>query len=170
LRKRRVYSIIFGGIIIVLAILSIIMLRSRSKTIIDEIAASDVAQLQVIFNDINNSCQILGFDKQKNSIDFLTVKSFVGSEVGSMNLAYPKHWQGPYVQDNPEIKGIYYQVVVTDHGYFITPGDGVKLSNGKVIGTDIPLDKSADIQNLVKMGELKDERGKELAAAINIHG
>jgi len=169
-RKRRTYSIICGGIIIALAILSVVMLRSRSKTIVDEIATSDIARLQTVFDNINQSCQILSFDRQKNPIDFLTVKSFVGSEVGPMNLAYPKRWQGPYVQDNPDIKGIYYQVVVTDHGHFITPGDGVTLSDGKVIGTDIPLDKSANIQNLIKSGVLKDERGKALAAPINVRG
>lgn len=146
------------------------MLRSRSKTIIDEIATKDVARLQVIFNDINQSAQILSFDRQKNPIDFLTVKSFVGSEVGPMNLAYPKRWQGPYLPDNLDIKGIYYQVVVTDNGHFITPGDGVTLSDGKIVGKDIPLDKSANVQSLIKTGVLKDERGKALAASINVRG
>ena len=167
-KQKRIYPVIFGGIIIALAILSFVMLRSRSKEIVDEVATRDVAQLQHIFNNINQTCKIISFDKQKNPIDFLTVKSFVGSEVGSMNLAHPKHWQGPYVKDNPEIKGDYYQVVVTNDGYFVTPGDGVKLASGKVIGTGIPLGKSADITALIKSGVLKDERGKALAAPIKV--
>ena len=69
---------------------------------------------------------------------FLTnpVKSFEGSEVGSLNLAYPKKWQGPYLGDNPTFQGKAYQIIRTKNGYFVTPGDGIMLPNGLVIGRD----------------------------------
>jgi len=139
-----------------------------SSTIIVVLIAQEVAQLKTIFEKIDASCGILGFDNEKNSIDFLTVISFVSSEIGSMNLKHPKGWQGPYLQDNPTIQGKYYQIVQTRTGYYIAPGDGVKLSNGKIIGKDIILNKDTDFLKLLsKNGDLRI-RGKALAAKIEL--
>ena len=55
-------------------------------------------------------------------------------------------------------------------GYFITPGNGVKLPNDKIIGKDLILDEHADMQKL-----LLDEQGLHyqsaaLAVPITIKG
>jgi hypothetical protein len=128
----------------------------------------DVARLADIFQRIDAECGIIGFDYQKNPVNFLTIKhdGFVGSEVGSMNLRHPDRWQGPYLQDNSTIHSKEYQIVRTKKGYFITPGDGVRLPNNKVVGKDIILDEHADIPALVLQKDGLNFEGKPLAAPL----
>ncbi len=141
----------------------------KTFTYRDEVIAENVAQLADIFKKIDEQCGIIDFEYQKNYIDFLTVESFVGSEIGSMNLKYPKHWQGPYLDDNPTMQEKYYQIVRTTKGYFIVPGEGVRLANGKVIGQNIVLTENTDIEALVHEGELK-VNSRALAARISVSG
>lgn len=122
----------------------------RTRTSQDVLIATDIQMLREIFQKIHQQCRITGFDAQKNPINFLNVKAFAGSELGSMNVAYPRQWQGPYVSDNPTMQDIPYQIINTKYGYFIMPGDGVILSNGKVIGKDIPTDFEADIPHMLQ--------------------
>lgn len=151
---------------IMLVGIAIFSVRSGAKQFSGEAMASDVVMLAGILDRINKDCTILSFDAQKNPINFLTVGSFSSSEVGSMNLVHPKKWQGPYVQDNIAIQGIEYQVVRTDAGYFIVPGEGVTLPNGQVIGKDILFDAKADIHALMQEGGALNFKGKALGAKI----
>jgi hypothetical protein len=130
--------------------------------------ADDIAHLVSIFKKIDKDCEILSFDYQKNPINFLNVTKFVSSEVGPMNLAYPQNWKGPYVDDNPEMQGQMYQVVRTKQGYFITPGEGVKLPNGKVIGKDIMFSEDADIFAMMGNQEELLYKDKSLAAPLTL--
>ena len=82
---------------------------------------------------IDDNCSILSFDSEQNRLDFFTVKSFIGSEVGPLNLAYSTMWQGPYLQDNPQVQGREYQAIKTKEGVFVIPGDGVKLPGEYVV-------------------------------------
>lgn len=132
------------------------------------IIARDIAQLRDIFNRIHKTCGIIDFDYQKNQINFLNVKEFTGSEVGPMNLVYPDKWEGPYLEDNPTMQAKEYQIVETKKGYFITPGKGVKLPNGKVIGKDIILDKDADILLMMEDPHKLMYNGTALAAPLEI--
>jgi hypothetical protein len=169
--KNSWYAYLFGALLVLIAGVSIYFLLWRSKAIVDDVVVEDVQHLQQIFKKINDRCGIINFDYQKNLIDFLTVKSFVSSEIGTMNLAYANNWEGPYVQDNPEIEGKYYQIIKTIKGYFITPGDGVKLANGKVIGSDIVLDYNTDIEKLMMdPTALQSYNKKPLAAKIDVRG
>ena len=54
----------------------------------------------------------------------------------------------------------------TKKGYFITPGHGVKLPNGKIIGKTFILDENADINELISSGLTYN--GKPLVASIHI--
>ena len=134
----------------------------------DVVIVKDVHDLVEIFQKIDKKCKILDFELQKIRINFLTVISFESSEVGSVDLAYPKNWEGPYVKDNPEIQGKPYQIVKTKKGYFITPGDGVKLSNGKVVGKDIILDENADIAKMMADKNFLSFDGRPMAARLSI--
>ncbi len=138
----------------------------RSTQAIGLIINDDVAKLATIFEKIDSTAGIAGFDYQKNPINFLNVRSFVGSEIGSMNVKYPKKWQGPYLDDNPSIQGKDYMVVKTKKGYYITPGEGVKLPNGLVIGVDVKLDEDADIDALVQKSHPLEWKGKALASPL----
>src|SRR5579871_2309057 len=117
-----------GSLFIALIAVSIFVMYYQAKDDTGFLINQEIQRLQRIFERIDDACTITGFDYQKNPINFLTIKKsgFVGSEVGSMNLAHPEAWEGPYVQDNPVIQGQVYQLVVTNKGVFITPGNGVK--------------------------------------------
>jgi S-adenosylmethionine hydrolase len=74
------------------------------------------------------------------------------------------------VRDNPEMQGKEYIVVRTKKGYFITPGNGVKLPNGVIIGQNLILDENADIQEMMNNRNKLYFHGRALAAKIAIHG
>jgi len=131
-----------------------------------ELIVKDLDTLVDIFGRIDKSARIMKFDKQIDSINFLTVGSFKGSEVGSMNLAYPDHWQGPYLESNLRLQGIDYQIVTTKKGCFITPGNGVRLPNGKIMGKDIVLDEHSDIEALRHEEGMLLHKGKPLALPL----
>lgn len=141
---------IFAGLLVFLGFaFSVYFYWSHNKDFTDALIVQDIKKLSSIFDSIKNNAGIQSFEHQKNYIDFLTVKDFIGSEIGSMNLNHPEKWQGPYVDDNPTVQDKYYLVVQTNNGYFITPGEGVKLANGKVIGKNILLDKDADVRAMI---------------------
>jgi hypothetical protein len=163
-------SLVVIGIagVIFLIFLSVINAFYRSKDDAGLIMAHDVAQLKEVFQKIHQDCGIIDFDAQKNPINFLNVMTFIGSEVGPMNLTYPEKWQGPYLKDNPTIYHITYQVVSTKQGYFITPGDGVTLPNKKVVGKDIVLDKKANITQMMKNPQELSYKDQPLAAHLDL--
>jgi hypothetical protein len=140
----------------------------RAKDDAGIMMADAVVELRDTFHRIHKTCVIIDFDDQKNSINFLNVEKFSGSEVGPMNLAHPEKWEGPYLKENPTMQHIAYQVVSTNKGYFITPGDGVKLPNKKIVGKDIILDKKADIEAMMSNSEQLEYKDRPLAARLDI--
>ena len=148
--------------------ISIFNLIYRTKEIKNEIISSDISKLSTIFKEIDKDCHILGFDYPNTYINFLNVEKFVGSEVGSMNLTYPSQWKGPYSKDNFEIQNKVYQIVKTDLGLFIVPGNGVILSDGKIIGKDIIFDKDADIEKMADKDGSLYNNGRPLAAKLEL--
>ncbi len=165
--SRLIIGIAMGILIIALFIVSIITFIHRADIGTGTVVADDVKKLSAIFDRINKKCGILGFDEQQNVINFLNVAKFAGSEVGSMNLVYPDKWEGPYIGDHPEIQGKEYMVVRTKQGYFITPGNGVKLPSGEIIGKDLILDEDADIEGMILTRKLYF-KGRPLVARIDI--
>ena len=159
---------LMGGLIFILSI-TIVNVWYRGRQSMGQQMVHDIQQLHDIFTRIHEQCTILGFDYQKNPINFLNVVQFTSSEVGPMNLAHPHKWQGPYMQDNPHVQGLEYQIVRTKKGYFVTPGQGVTLPNRKVIGRDINLDEHADIEMLMVSDEQLAFDGHPLAAKITVH-
>lgn len=145
-KKSGIISFIAGSLLLILFGISVFVLWKQAKSSTDVVIAQDVAQLQKIFEDIHRDCGIVDFEHTKNYIDFLTVKEFVGSEVGAMNLLHPTNWKGPYVQNNPTIQEKEYIILRTEKGYFIVPGEGVALGNGKIVGKDFGLNENADVQ------------------------
>lgn len=140
----------------------------RAKDDAGLMIAAEVIRLRDIFHRIHKTCTIIDFDEQKNPINFLNVEKFTGSEVGPMNLVHPEKWEGPYLQDNPTLYNISYQVVSTKKGYYITPGDGVKLPNNKIIGKDIILDQKARIDAMMVNAEELMYKDKPLAARLEL--
>jgi len=155
-------------VIAILLGIAIYNLKMTAKKNTGQLIANDIAHLTQIFKKINDDCYILKIEGQQNTINFLNVKKdgFVGSQVGPLNLAYPEKWQGPYEKKIFEVQDTQYVLVRTKKGYFITPGIGVKLPNGKIIGKDLKLDENTDIQKLVNSD--LSFNGKPLAAQIYI--
>lgn len=120
----------------------------------DYLITDHLDMLERIFNDIEATSHILGLDRERNYINFLTVKSFVGSEIGGMNLEYPEKWAGPYLMDNPTIQGKEYVLLKTGNGYFIIPDDGVRLGNGQIIGKDIVFNAATDLNQFFENPQL----------------
>lgn len=160
LAKKDTVSYIAIAVATVLCIVSMWMFFKHSMYSLDSIIEQDVKQLQEIFKRIDKDCKIIRFAHEKNYIDFLTVKEFVGEQVGAMTVAYPKRWNGPYLHHNPTVDNIHYVVVRTKEGYYIAPGDGVMTSNGKMIGQDIILNSQTDIEALLQRSDnLKSSTG-----------
>ncbi len=131
---------------------------------------NDLAKLETIFKKINDEAIILNIEGKKNNINFLNIKKggFIGSEVGPLNLAYPDKWDGPYLKQNPVIQQAEYQIIKAKNGYFIIPGDGVALPNGKVIGKDIIIDDTTDIDALMSDENQLRYHNKPLAARLSM--
>lgn len=143
-------SALIGLVLVGLFSYTVYFFFFQAKIEIAEQLSSDVHNLKSVLQKIDAQCEIMSFDQEKSYINFLNVGCFEGSEVGPMNLAYPKKWQGPYLKDNPTMQSFYYYVLKTPRGYYIVPGDGVKLSNGKILGKDIVISKTTDIDALLK--------------------
>lgn len=158
------------SLFLILITLTVYRFFYQARVDTDLLIAQDVKRLATILEAIDEKCKIINFDYQKNWIDFLHIKKdgFIGSELGSMNLAYPSSWQGPYLQDNPTMQKIAYQVVKTKKGYFVVPGEGVRLGNGKVIGKDIIFDENADIAKMTTQEGVLLFKGQRLAVPLNI--
>lgn len=159
---------IVGIFFITFFIISAITLWRNSRINFDERIHSDVIELQKIFEKIQKDCYIYNFDHEKNYIDFLNVIKFSNSHVGSMDLGFPKNWQGPYLKVNPRIQNQLYMVLKNKQGYFIIPADGVHLANGKVIGKDLILDQNSDMKKLMQDPEALQSTIGSLAAEIKI--
>lgn len=112
---------------------------------------NQIVEVSAILEKIDASCGITGFELDKNYLTFFNVKAFVGAAVGSMRLKHPEKWAGPYTEENPTIQDKYYYVLKTaKNEYYLIPGDGVVLSDGKILGKDIMIDPETDIQALLK--------------------
>ncbi len=156
------------GMLLVSAFIALAFFTTYKKTheSVGLMIAEHVAHLSDIFAKIHKNCGILSFDFQKNPINFLNVKSFSGSQVGSMNLRHPRKWKGSYTHKTPAVNQNDFQIVRTHKGYFITPAEGIKLPSGLVVGQDVMLNDDADIATMVQPGGVLWYQGKALAVPL----
>lgn len=167
-RHYSLLSFIAATIFSALFVISLIVFWQHVNQSTEMMIHQDVINLQKVFQKIHKDCKIISFDHEKNYIDFLTVKEFVGGQVGSMNLGVTKLWKGPYLSENPKIQDHVYVILKNKQGYFIVPDDGVILNNGKVIGKDIVLHATTDMQKMMQNPNgLKSSAGC-LAAPVTI--
>ncbi|KIX85248.1 hypothetical protein J120_02940 [candidate division TM6 bacterium JCVI TM6SC1] len=151
-----------------LVILSIIGLHYNQQSMQAYLIGEDITQLVSIFADIDATAGIAEFEHTFNWIDFLTIKKngFLGSQVGSLILARPERWNGPYVSQHICLQSVKYQVIKTDKGYFIIPGNGARLPDGRVMGVDLILTENSDIDTLINTGPLTYHAHKLAAPVI----
>ncbi len=168
MQNQRIFPIVVGTFFMILFTLTIVHLFRQGRSQVNVMVAQEVQRLADILREIDATCKIIDFDHQQNWINFLNVERFAGSEVGSLNMTYPKRWDGPYLQDNPTMQDKEYMVVRTKKGYFVTPGSGVRLANGKVIGKDIILDEDADIEKMATDENFLMYKGQALAVPLPV--
>lgn len=169
--KRTAYTIISLSMAVIVTGLVIVSLKNfyyRSELVTGMVIADDVKKIATMLEKINKDCTIIGFAHQQNPVTFLNVISFSGSEIGSMNLAHAEYWKGPYLEENPEVQGIEYMVVHTNDGYFVTPGNGVTLPNGKIIGKDIIFCETSNIGALMYDKKMLYYNGRPMAAPLSL--
>lgn len=160
------YILVTGTLFAVLVGIVGINFYHRSRWYTVDVISRDLKKLQDVFKRIDESCTILSFDTVISPINYLNVRSFTGSEIGAMNLVYPAQWQGPYVEDNLAVQDIEYQIVRTNKGYFITPGNGVTLPTGKELGKDLVLTQSSDIAAMATQEGVLKYHGTSLAVPL----
>lgn len=160
------YTIITGVLFTILVGILGVNFYYRSRWYTVGVVTQDLKVLQDIFKRIDESCTIMSFDAPITPINYLNVKSFEGSEIGAMNIVYPSRWEGPYLKDNLTIQGLEYQIVRTQKGYFITPGNGVTLPTGKEMGQDIVLTETSDIAKMANEEGVLLYKGQALAAPL----
>lgn len=166
--KKNFFPIVIGIVFVLVFTIISVRFIFQAKKANDELIASHIAKLDNIFKRINETCQISSFMHEKDHIDFLTVKNFTGSTIGSMHLVKPENWEGPYLDNNLVIEGKEYQIVHTKHGYFILPGDGVDLANGTIIGKSFSVTQDTDIEALMKDSRFLLSGNNVLAAHIQV--
>jgi len=158
------------GVGIVVLLGSMYYYLSHARVENERHVASQIQQLKVIFNRINESCKITGFRDEKNRIDFLNVGTFAGSVIGSMNLMEPKNWKGPYLDESLTAQGKEYQIIVLKSGRsYIIPGEGVKLGNGQVIGKTLHITADSSIEDMMRDPKALYSEGQVLAAEIDTY-
>lgn len=162
-------SILLGLVFGALFIFTLLYFFGESRKATSSIIFEHTQKLRDILQTIDKDCTILGFDLEKNYINFLNVKGFLGSEIGSMNLGHPKNWKGPYVTENFTIQGIPYYILKANKGYYIVPGDGVILSDGKILGRDIAINSTTDIETLTKVEKGLSYQEKPLIVKIELN-
>lgn len=163
---KKYFSIFSATILGLLVIFFVLRVIHDKKYFSTDIIVSELKNISIALKKIDKDCSILSVDEDKNNIDFLNVKSFEGSEVGSLNLAYPKKWKGPYLDDNPTFQNKAYQIIRAKDGYFVAPGDGVKLPNGFTIGIDFKLSKDSEISKMLKKGGKLNYKGVPLGIKL----
>lgn len=165
--KKNIIPISAGCLFAILLAITVGVLLYYSPIYVDNLIVKDIAKLGSIFKEIDKDAIILNFEHSKNYIDFLNVEKFTGNEVGSVILEHPDKWQGPYAPYNPRIQDKLFQIVQTSKGYYIVPGDGVKLSNGKVIGKDLNFNINSDIEKMLKNKKYLLSENGPLAVKVN---
>jgi hypothetical protein len=158
IRKKIILILLYSITFLILFVLLVKYFQKNTQNDDNKIA-KHLEELKTIFYNIDKDCKIINIKGKKNNINFLNTISFKGHQVGPLILENPLKWKGPYLNNNYEIQYIEYQIIKTKYGIFITPGEGVKLSNGKIIGENINIKETDNEYNIKAQLRIK---GKNL--------
>jgi hypothetical protein len=151
----RKHFIIFSSTLIVLFLLLLMFLFKtyyNKPYFISNLIKNDLKIINTALKKIDKQCNIIGIKNDRVILDFFTVKKFVGSEIGGLNLAYPQEWLGPYLDNNPVLQQKFYEIVKVQDGFFIIPGSGIKLPNGVTIDKEFQITSATSIQPMLMPG------------------
>jgi hypothetical protein len=163
----RHFSIFSSLILLVLLALFIYKVMHNRAYYLSSVIEQDVTIIAKVLASIDKDCGILSLSREHLPVNFLTVKSFVGSSVGGLNLAYPQKWQGPYLQINPTHQERFYDLIQTNEGLFLLPGLGVSLPSGLVMGRDVKPGFDVSIKKMLEKGGVLNHDGSLLGLQLN---
>jgi len=138
-------AIVVGLILLGLLSFTLFRFYQSARAVSQKVIASNVEQIGQALENIDATCEIVAILRDRALIDFLQVQAFAGNQIGPLQLRRPDKWQGPYIDHNLLMQNIPYELVKTREGFYVVPGNGVRLDNGKVIGHDIVFDAETDI-------------------------
>ena len=110
----------------------------------------EIQTLSTLITTVDQDCKIMGFANSLNTADFLNVKEFAGNTVGSMIIAYPENWKGPYCNHIPSYKNKPLAIFFKNNTAYIVPGNETVLEDGSIVGKDIIFNDETDIENMMK--------------------
>ncbi len=160
---RRYFTIFSASLLSIIVLFVFFKMYYTKPYFVASVMQSDMLHLEKILHDIDDTCEVLSLQDVSAPIDFLTVESFAGSMVGGVDLAHPKNWDGPYLEQNPIAQGKFYELAKAKDGYFIIPGKGVMLPNGAVMGKDIIISPKTSVEKLTQIGGFLNYKGIKLA-------
>lgn len=162
------FSVFSSIILIVLLTLFVFKIIYHRPYYLASVIEQDLTRIADVLAHVDKKCSILSINGQRMPVNFLTVKQFVGSAVGGLNLAYPQKWEGPYLQTNPTHQQRFYEIVQTHDGIFLVPGDGVVLPNGLQMGRDIVLKYDASLKKMLSVGGELNHQGAIFGLELGI--
>lgn len=163
---KRYFSIVSTVTFALFVVLFIFRVFYTRPNLVAAIIEDDIKLISLALEKIDARCDILSIDKESSEIDFLNVSQFHGSQVGPLNLAHPKNWEGPYLHVNPIYQGQFYRIIKTAEGFFVVPGDGARLPNGLVVGKDFRITQWTRVSDLIKEGGPLTYEKKKLATKL----
>jgi hypothetical protein len=163
---KRYFPIFSATVLGLMVVFFFLRVLHKKPYFVAGVIAQDLKRIVLALEEIDRHCVILSFAHTKNHIDFLQVEKFRSSEIGSLNLAYPKNWKGPYLDDVPEFQGNPYQIVQAKDGIFVLPADDTKLPNGVIIDKDFKIAEDLAMSGMLKVNGKLNYKGVPLAAKI----
>ncbi len=163
------FIIAIGCILATLLGITLYQIIQQIRTSSDLAIIHYVDEIEKALHMIDEQCEITGIINDRSYIDFLVVSKFVGSQIGPLTLRFPEKWSGPYMQQNATINGKQFELIKMSDGYAIAPGNGTKLANGNIIGTDIILDSTTDIDTLLTPEVGLEFEGKPLIRKLQLN-
>ncbi len=164
---RRIFPILSAMFLVFIMIVGVYKIAYDRPFFKARLIIFEVDRIARILKEIDERCNILAIRSGKNPIDFLTVRDFVSSEIGSLNLAYPRQWKGPYLRDNPTIRGRTFEIVKAGDGAYVVPGQNVTLPNGLIMGQDVVIDLSTNVSEMLGKDGPLTFKGVALAKKLN---
>jgi hypothetical protein len=164
---KKYFPIVSVTVLSLMVVFFVLRVLHKKPYFVAGVIAQDLKRIVVALEEIDRHCNILSLAHTKNHVDFLQVEKFKSSEIGSLNLAHPQNWRGPYLDDVPEFQGNPYQIVQVKDGIFILPADGSHLPNGIIIDKDFKISKDLVMSDMLKKDGKLNHRGVPLAAKIS---
>lgn len=144
------FPIISGAILGTLLLLFAHQIITERPFLYTALIQSDLERISKSLNFIDEQCAISDIKYDRLAITFLSSAKEAMAERAGLVLEHPEKWDGPYSIDNPTVQARPYELLRAADGYYLVPGNGVKLPNGKIMGQDIIITAQTMVDDMLK--------------------